>query len=85
VYSKPFSAGSAASSLYRPTKSADAGADDASSEMGSLLDSGTARFKADRGFSGTETGRAELGVRPFIQSQTIHLVSCLDEILHVSL
>ena len=53
VYSKPFALGGA-SAPYRPTVSADAemhvGAGD---EMGSLLD--TNKFKADRGFSGTDS------------------------------
>lgn len=54
VYSKPFALGAGASAPYRPTVDADhemhigAGADD----MGSLLD--TSKFKADRGFSGTD-------------------------------
>ena len=55
VYSKPFSAGSATTNLYKPTKAADGdayGGGGGDADLGSLLDTG--KFKADRGFAGAE-------------------------------
>ncbi len=51
VYTKPMMKGSSASQLYRPSKDLTQEVD-ADREMRSILETGTARFRPDRGFKG---------------------------------
>eukprot|EP00455_Lapot_gusevi_P022338 TRINITY_DN2325_c0_g1_i12.p1 TRINITY_DN2325_c0_g1~~TRINITY_DN2325_c0_g1_i12.p1 ORF type:complete len:447 (-),score=114.86 TRINITY_DN2325_c0_g1_i12:91-1374(-) len=56
IYSKPFQPGGSSSAMYRPRKDADSDSYGGDAALDSLL-TDTSKFKADKGFSGADSGQ----------------------------